>query len=177
MLVSVPNIHFLLKNLVQSYKSGDRANLKTMEEKCRVQTAGKDFIYNFDLLQPSGYANTIFEADAYEAKVGWVSYKKSTQKVYNEELDEYGKPLAKNEIIATEGQSEEKRFLALVLKRHIYRSRHELKLAKKQGKSLSTEFSCDIPVGLIPRVYTAFAKIYMLQGGVVSDDYPEPTTE
>jgi len=153
---------------VQSYQYGERADLITLE-KCRI--SGTEHVYNYELLRPSGYANTIFEADCYEAKVGWVLYKKPVKSVESEEKGEKGEKV-KNEIVAIETNLEEKKFLALVLKRHIFRSKEDLKLARRQGRTLSTEFSCDIPVALIPRLYTTFAKLYRLQGGSVPNEYP-----
>jgi len=76
--------------------------------------------------------------------------------------------------IASEQEGENKQFLALVIKKKLFRSPEEKRAAKKSGKSLSNSFSIDIPITLIPRVYTAFAYIYRLNGGDVPLAYPQP---
>lgn len=69
-------------------------------------------------------------------------------------------------------EGENKEFLALVIKRNIPRSAEEKKAAKKAGKHLSDFYAIDIPISLIPRVYTAFAYIYNLTGGDAPMEYP-----
>lgn len=116
----------------------------------------------------------------FSQKVGWVDYKKqvTTQSDKAEDEDkEKTQEAQKFAVVSTEAniqEGENKQFLALVIKKHIPRSPEEKKAAKKAGKSLSSSFSIDIPISLIPRVYTAFAYIYRLQGGEVSLEYPAP---
>jgi len=61
-------------------------------------------------------------------------------------------------------------FQAFVLRRHIVRTKEELEQAKLMSKKLSTEFSIDIPIQLIPHLYVAFAYIYKMQGGQLQED-------